>query len=366
MYQPNFESIARKIIHDSLAVQPGEQGLIVVRSDAVAYGEWVAAQANRIGSPVTLMLGGDELRYSQLMDTPIEWLSLSVLPFERAIRACDYMLSIGLDPAEPQRFFGLPAERLRALRPRNQTRSTAIYGEGGPRWVGTSYPTRYIAQVYSVPWARLYESFWRAMDVDYLLLRERCEQLGAQLEAAQHFTLRSARGATLHFERGDRSIFRDDGRAPDVGNLPAGEVVFSPIETSVEGDVLLDMAFIEGQRVTNLHLHFEGGHLTPLRADYGFDHFMTVWKRYDGDRDRLGEVGIGLNPAVTMPVGYESLDQKSFGFLHLTLGDNDLTGGSNVTGLRLPLYTSQATLYADGAVALYRGRFSERAGSQGP
>lgn len=360
MYQPNFDSIARKIVHDCLAVMPGEQGIMSLRSDAVSYGELIAAQANRIGSPVTIYLTGDEWYYSQQMDTPLDYLPLPNEPMSAAIRASDYMISVGMSRAEPERFHDLPSDRTRLLGERNRARSTSIYSDGGPRWVGTDYPTRYAAQAFRLPWTRIYESFWQAMDTDYGQLRDIAAAVGEQMEEGQHFSLRSSRGKELHFTRGSRLIFRDDGRAPDIGNLPAGEVAFAPIETSVEGDVICDVAFVEGMRLANLHLRFENGNMTPMGADYGFDEFMRFWERHDGDRNRLGEVGIGINPAVTTAIGFELLDQKSFGIFHVTLGENNLMGAANVTSLRLPLYVTQATLYVDDRLLLNRGRLSER------
>ena len=47
------------------------------------------------------------------------------------------------------------------------------------------------------------------------------------------------------------------------------------------------------------------------------------------DREPIGELGIGLNPAVGEPSGYTLTDEKILGTVHLALGDNTMLGGVN-------------------------------------
>lgn len=357
MYQPNYERIAQKIIQDSLRVRPGEHGVLSVRSDAVSYAEMIAAAIFRAGGTVTVLLQSDEVKYHQLMDTPLEQLPLPWQPNEAAIYASDFNIAIGLNDAEPERFHDIPAEREHAFNRRRNSRSHAIYREGGPRWVGTDYPTRYIAQSLNVPWNRLFETFWRAMDVDYERLYAQAAALGERLGRGEQYRITSPRGTDLRFRRGERRIFRDDGRVVDIGNLPAGEVTFSPIEESVEGRFVADESHFRGQRVDGLTLHFEGGVGTPQGATRGFELFMEQWEAATGEKDRLGEVGIGINPELTSSVGYELTDQKVYGLVHLTLGENEITGGENRGTLRWTSLVQQATFYVDDEPVLERGRF---------
>lgn len=357
MYQPNLERIAHKIINDSLAVQPGEHGIAEVRSDAATYALLLAREAHKAGSTITLLLTSDEVVYREIMETPLPYLSLPQLPQLAATRAADYYVSIGLSHAEPQRFYALPPDRMAAYQARRRAHHAVLYDESEARWIGTDFPTRSMMTDAGVSWETLYESYWRAMDIDYGRLRERAAALAERLAQAQQFTLTAPNGTHLRFTRGERRVIRDDGRVREVGNLPAGEVVFAPIEESVEGEVIFDFGHVGGRPLAALRARVEGGHLTPLAAEQGYEPFLEYWQRFQGSEGRLGEVGIGLNPEVRVPVGLDGVDQKANGLLHLALGNNEILGGANSTALRLVLYIRQARLTADESLVLDKGHF---------
>ena len=51
---------------------------------------------------------------------------------------------------------------------------------------------------------------------------------------------------------------------------------------------------------------------------------MQQWERTTGDKNRIGEMGIGINSEVHLPSGYMVTDEKIMGTIHLGLGDNQL------------------------------------------
>jgi aminopeptidase len=360
MYQPNFERIARKIVRESLQVQPGEQGLLNLRSDTVPYGELIAAEIYRVGGIVNVLLDSDELKYRQIMETPLEQLALPWAPNIAAIHAVDFCITVGLHEAEPERFQELPPERLHAYTVRRRKRSAALYREGGPRWLGTDYPTRYMAQAYGIPWGRMHEMYWRAMDVDYGLLRDQTAAVGEKFDRAEQIRIVTGRGTDLRLRRDDRHVFRDDGLIRDAGNLPAGEVFFAPVEDSAEGRVVFDQVNYQGQRIVGLELRFEDGVATPVKAESGFDIVMQQWNLHSGDKDRIGEVGVGLNQELPNPIGYDLTDQKVLGLVHLTLGAHELAQSQNRSTMRWPMLMLQATIYVNDEPILDRGRLAPR------
>lgn len=357
MYQPNYERIAQKIVRENLCVQPGEQVLMEVRSDAVPYAEQIAFEIFRVGGVATLMLHSDELRYREIMETPLEQLVLPQRPLLAAIEAADYVLTIGMFSAEPDRFRNLPPERLQAFQARRKIRSQTIYRENGGKSLGTDYPTRYMAQAYNIPWSRFFEMYWRAMDVDYTELRERAAALAEILERTDEIHITTPRGTDLRLRRGDRAVFCDDGLLRKFGNLPAGEVYFAPIEESVEGRVVYDSAFYEGQRISLLELQFEGGIGTPIGAAEGFDIFMKQWEIATQDKNRIGEMGIGINSELHAPTGFLLTDEKIMGTVHLALGFNELMGGKNKSTMHWDMVMLQPTVTLGDMLILDNGRF---------
>lgn len=357
MYQPNYERIAHKIVHASLQVQPGQQVLIRTRNDSLHLAELVGTEVSRVGGVPTLLVQSDDLAYHLAMDTPLEDLPRIERAAIAAIRASDHYLVLGISQAEPARFVDIPIERERALEKRYQARREAIYEDPRRNCLLIDYPTRYMARPPGLSWERFFEMFWRAMDVDYETMHDHAAHIVERWSHAQEFYLTTAQGTRLRMRRGDRTVFGDTGMVRGNGNLPAGEVFFAPIEESVEGHLVIDFAFYQGERLTGLEFRFENGIATPLRARSGFETFQRVWEIATGDKDRLAELGIGLNSEVHTTLGSSTTDEKAFGIVHLALGRNGITGGKNKSSLRWSMFLSQPTLLLDGQLFLDRGQF---------
>lgn len=357
MYQPNWERIAHKVVHDSLRLPPGETVVMNVRSDTLSYAERIADEIYKVGSNTTMILKSDEQIYREIMDTPIEYLHLPWAAQEAAMRSATYRLTIGLEYTEPSRFASLPPERMRAYSVRYNARSKSIYENPEGQWVGTDYPTRYMAQAYSIPWSRLFEMFWRAMDVDYGALQSLAGAVAERLEQGEEVRIESPRGTDLRFPIGPRPITAEDGVVRFATNLPAGEITVLPPEEQVEGRVVFDLAFHQGKRISGLEFVLEGGRATPIRADEGWEVFIEQWEAATGDKDRIAEFGIGTNPEIHSVTGYPMMDQKVYGSVQLSWGRNDMLGGSNKSSLRWPMYLLRATVYIDDRPILKAGQF---------
>lgn len=356
MYEPNLERVAYKMIRDVLRVQPGEHVIVEVRSDAVPFAELVAIETFKVGGTCTLFLTSDELQYVEYTEAESAQLSRPTEARMAAIQSCHHFIQIGVSPAEPMRFRDVDPEREIAIQQRQQTIAAQLL-QPGRKWLATEFPTRYMAEAIRMPWNRFSEIYWRATDVDYGALAGRAAAITELLERSQEIRLTTPRGTDLYLQRGNRPIHRDDGYVRTMGNLPAGEVYFAPIEESVTGRVVVDYATYQGQRIVDLDLAFENGICTPLGAASGYDLFLRQWDAATGDKNRLGELGIGLNEELRSPIGFSNLDEKVFGSVHLALGDNTMMGGTNHSTLHWDMILTRPTLIADDHLILQNGQF---------
>ena len=80
--------------------------------------------------------------------------------------------------------------------------------------------------------------------------------------------------------------------------MPGGEVFYSPIEDSVEGEVTFSEfpAVYYGHEVEGARFVFERGRIVEATARNGEAFLLRTLDTDDGAR-RLGELGIGCNPA---------------------------------------------------------------------
>ncbi|MCS4541186.1 MAG: aminopeptidase [Euryarchaeota archaeon] len=122
----------------------------------------------------------------------------------------------------------------------------------------------------------------------------------------------------------DGIIDQEDVAKGDVGlNIPDGEVFVAPLEHSANGYILFDYVCIHGfGLVKNLEIKFKNGKVIWFNADMeGKKLFKKFLDSNTGEKDRIGELGIGTNPAAKF-IGETIVDEKIFGSIHIAIGSN--------------------------------------------
>lgn len=364
-----YSPIARRLLRISAGVRAGERVTILGRADSLDFCEAIELECRRLGALPFVVVGSDAALLAALSDEAISQavLAQSSPQLLAALEASDLVITTFFERAEPGRFAHIPQARQRALKQSEEAPSNIIY-DGKRRWIGTEVPTPGQARSLGLDWPVLHTLFWEAMKVDYPALAGQARQLAERLGQARQIRLRDGSGRTdfiLSQAAGGRPLELDDGiiSEEDVAggavylNLPSGEVCFAPPEQSARGRVYIEATFWQGQPIRGLELEFEGGIVRPLRAEEGFELFCEVVQNSGGDSARLGEFGIGLNPAVTRLTGLTLLDEKMIGTCHLALGENRALGGVNDSALHWDLVVQNAILEVDGEILLKEGRF---------
>jgi aminopeptidase len=137
-------------------------------------------------------------------------------------------------------------------------------------------------------------------------------------------------GTDLRLSLAGRSGAIDDGHL----NVPGGEVFYSPVEDSAEGEIVFD---VPGVGFEGVRLVFRGGEVVEAAASVGQDRVDGSLATDDG-ACRLGEFGIGCNEGITRPMRNVLFDEKMAGTIHLALGDGfPQLGGQNRSGLHWDL-----------------------------
>jgi len=104
-------------------------------------------------------------------------------------------------------------------------------------------------------------------------------------------------------------------------------------------------------------LELSGGRLKKYTAEEGLELFKKRYENGTGDKDRIGELGIGINPAMKKPIGHTLLDEKIFGSIHLALGENKMYGGNNSSSMHWDLVMQNPTLRVDDTTIIQNGKF---------
>jgi aminopeptidase len=187
--------------------------------------------------------------------------------------------------------------------------------------VRCDFPCAFFAEAAGLPLAEYEDLFYAACLRDWPAEGRRMRSVGERLAGAREVRIRSG-DTDLRLSLSGRAGIVDDGHA----NVPGGEVFFSPVEESVEGEIVFDVP-TGGAR--GVRLVFRGGEVVEASAAEGDERLQAALATDDGAR-RAGELGVGCNDGIGRPTGNVLFDEKLAGTIHLALGDGfPQIGGRN-------------------------------------
>ena len=197
------------------------------------------------------------------------------------------------------------------------------------------------------------------LNVDVDLMNRRTAALADALGSASHCSITTATGATLKCELTGRAVLVSDGRAVTPGEMdyyPGSQVSIAPIETSIEGRVVVDGSMSTLGRVHDpFAMTLARGEVQEIAGD-GADarRFRDhVAEQNDPTLSKLCHLSIGLNPkAVISGNIYE--DERFFGCIDFGFGSQDAKFGGTI-GLskhHIDVVSSSPTIELDGVTIL--------------
>jgi len=188
-----------------------------------------------------------------------------------------------------------------------------------------------------------------ALAVEIGVLQNEIERVLHAVGSRQSLMIRSGERCELRMERGDRPWLKDDGyidaedrsRGAIVSNLPAGSIYTTVIEEATQGELCLARMGAAEEVI----LQFAEGRIVGLEAIRGADAARAEMDRYLGER--IGHIGIGLNPRVETPIGWTLVDDHLYGGLFVSVGENRYMGGKNASSINVDFPLMDCSLIAE-------------------
>jgi len=324
----------------------------------------------RVGAH-TLSLGySSERQKLKYMLSPEESLR-EMSPFAEAVaRRADVLIFIG-EEDEPNWARGLTA-KIKLTAPTRE-RLHEITDRRRTRWAVFGWPVPRAASAYGFPVRRFRGIFFNSIRKTFTRkLLELCEFYRAALARRNEVRIVADDGTDLVFRIKGRPVLVDDGiispedlARGDVGvNIPAGEIFIAPLETSANGKILFEQVAIPGfGKLEGLMLKFKRGKVVSYEAVRGRENFTKFLKANTGEKDRIGEFGIGTNPGAAYTGGSIIVDEKIFGTVHIAIGNNrGAYHGKNRASSHLDLIKDmrRGQVFVDGKLIMDRGKPTRR------
>lgn len=207
----------------------------------------------------------------------------------------------------------------------------------------------------------------QSLRADYRAVHDLGERLARALEGTYEIKVESPAGTDLRARRDPGCRWYNQGglqHAPGWTNLPAGEVVTTPLAVDgafvCDGGVwLTDGATIDRLEARKITLRFEHGSLVDVEGPVAAR--AAILADVDGRPDgrRVGQIAFGTNVGVVAPIGQLAQDVKLPGF-HLVLGYSapDVTGASWNGGGMVTVLQRQESVWLDARQVILKGRYT--------
>lgn len=131
----------------------------------------------------------------------------------------------------------------------------------------------------------------------------------------------------------------------EYGNIPSGESYIAPIETSANGEILVDGSIANiGVLKEPLLLKIKNGRLEEA---IGPDGPRLLALLGEGNGRVIAEFGIGANKSAIL-CGNVLEDEKVYGTIHIAFGSNAPFGGANASDVHIDCVVKSPIVYFDG------------------
>ena len=232
-------------------------------------------------------------------------------------------------------------------------------------WVDGTRDVDGLTAPHRVAYDRIYLD---ALDIDYVAMASAMDAAVTRLRASDVRVTTSV-GTDVSFRIGDRPFNRQTGDASKANarkgriridrhtELPAGVLRVAPIESTVNGVVVLPVARFGNVRAANVRLVIREGVVVESSATSGADALKAFLASEPG-ASRFREFALGFNPRLTVPPGEQALPYYGYGagVVRMSLGDNSELGGSVRGGGVRWLFFPDATVVAGGDTLVESGR----------
>ncbi len=366
--EKEMRKIAKMIINTNLGVKEKDIVTISAGPKSLEFAEALAYEAAMKGGQTSIQYGSDKLALKVYKGINPKFLKNWPRLADVLSKLVD--VSIVIDDSNPLIARLLPQKKIeirrKVIKPiRKREEERQWKKEMKAALIG--FPTEEDAKVMGMPFTKLDKLFWDAIDADYQKIYRFNSTLIGKLSRAK--TIRIIGEQTdLSFSVKGREFINACGIVEKKGemgylNLPDGEVFTAPVENSVNGEIYFDLPCLYhyGKQVEGIHFKFKNGLLVDYDVEKGLKAFEDIYKNASGDKNKIGELGIGTNPNAKLTGGMIIVDEKVKGTIHMAIGHNKHFGGKNDATIHWDFFKNMkkkgSRLYADEKLIMKDGIF---------
>lgn len=189
----------------------------------------------------------------------------------------------------------------------------------------------------------------KTLSIDYMPVKVLGDQLSKKLKQHHLMRITSKNGTDLTTQIRTQKIYNDCGlfSLGELGNLPAGEVFFAPLDYSTSGTLVVDGSIADDVLDKPITISIEEGVAVTISGGVAAQNLRDKLTLFGKAGLIVAEVGIGTNPAAQISNNLLEAE-KAYGTVHVAFGNSSAIGGENDVPIHIDGLISEPTVYLDG------------------
>jgi len=328
--------------------------------------EDLAVETMKLGGQPLIAIGSQRLGRRSYDEVPASFDTLTPTLDLALVNTFEVQLSVDVGESDSA-YAGVSPARI-AARSKAQVPVGTAFVRRGVRTVSLGnglYPTAALARRLGVAQSDLADVFWRAVAMAPESIQARGAAARAALAGGRRVTITAPNGTNFSFVVDGAKTAVSDGALTPQGLrqgglarytwLPAGELQAPPVAGTAEGTIVIDKVVVRGTDVVGLTLMFSRGGLTSMTATSGIEPLQASYDAAGGAKDQFAGIDLGINPQIRLPLNTGRIVWMAAGAVTVGFGDNQGSGGANVSDFSMYGAIAGATVSVDGRAIVENG-----------
>jgi len=361
----NLNAIARSVTQ---IAGVRENQIVLLTSDPTNYQflEDLAIQVRAVGAFPLIQVSNDNLNQRMFNEVPAKYDSQTPLLSFALIRMVDTQINVDYGGEQDYDFFTRVDQNRLAAQAKAAAPASQLFMRLNRRYVDVGngiFPSKPNAKLFRVRQSTLMATFWSAMHSDYSKVQSTAAAMRAAIASGRTMRVTHPNGTDISFGVRGVQFIVSAGSIPAncrgaacSAFLPAGDIVFVPVQGTATGRMVFDNTFWGKDLLRHYTATFASGKLTGMSSSSDLTKLKAAYAAGGNGRDAFTYVDLGVNNFVkNIP---HSLMLATFAGGSTTLGfGGDLgIGGSNASPFGFFATQPGCTVTVDGKAIITDGK----------